>query len=215
MNTRSLWKYVPPAGPVLILTLISLVLLSGLLYYRAIKIQRFMEPALAIAQPRNEFTRAITLVVQKEFRNGPADSVGVRMGSIMLSKARLFTSSGSLKPSAQVIIKKLARTFLLLMSDERVGPNISIILVSAPYQTDGADNLNSGERAIVQRMAGSIQDALFLAEPELGKRYGGYFAAASRPVPLGGGGDELIEIRIIPSELLHIEMLQKLVKYAS
>jgi len=215
MNSRTVWKYIPPAGPVLILTLISIVLLSGLLYYRAIKIQRFMEPALAITQPRNEFTKAINLIVQKEFSDAPTDSVGVRMGSIMLNKSRLFTSAGTLKPSAHGVLEKLAHIFLLLMSDEHVGPNISIILVSAPYRTDGSKELNPAEREKVQRMAGMIQDALFRAEPELGKRYGGYFAAASRPVPLRGRGSELIEIRIIPSELLHIEMLQKLVKYAS
>ena len=66
MNRRSLWKYVPPAGPVLSLLLIGLVVLSALLYYRAVKIQRFLEPALALSQPRNEFTKNISQNFQRE-----------------------------------------------------------------------------------------------------------------------------------------------------
>ncbi len=67
MSGRTLLKYIPPAGPILNLTLIGLVLLSALLYYRAIKIQRFLEPALAISQPRNEFAKNVRLRFQKEF----------------------------------------------------------------------------------------------------------------------------------------------------
>ena len=58
MRRWSFWNVVPP-GPLLSLLLIGLVLLSGLLYYRAVRIQRFMEPALALSQPRNDFSEAI------------------------------------------------------------------------------------------------------------------------------------------------------------
>jgi hypothetical protein len=63
MNGRSLGKFIPPAGPLLSLLLIGLVLLSALLYYRAIKIQRSWShrpPA------PNEFAEH-RLTFQKEF----------------------------------------------------------------------------------------------------------------------------------------------------
>jgi hypothetical protein len=65
-----------------------------------------------------------------------------------------------------------------------------------------------------QRMAGFIQDALFFAEPQLGMRYGNYFMAAAQPTNPLEGNREVIELRIIPSELLHIKVLEKLEKYA-
>jgi hypothetical protein len=70
------------------------------------------------------------------------------------------------------------------------------------------------DRILAQRMAGFIQDALFFAEPQLGIRYGTYFVAAAQPINQLEGNRELIELRIIPSELLHIKVLEKLEKYA-
>src|SRR5512143_2212095 len=64
MKGGSLWKYAPPPGPVISLLLIGLVLLSSLLYYRSVKIQRFLEPALALSQPRNEFAKHIRQIIQ-------------------------------------------------------------------------------------------------------------------------------------------------------
>jgi hypothetical protein len=64
-----------------------------------------------------------------------------------------------------------------------------------------------------QRLVGFIQDALFIEEPRLGTAYGTYFAAAAQQASLKEGNHELIEIRIIPSEFLHIKALEKLEKY--
>jgi hypothetical protein len=63
-------------------------------------------------------------------------------------------------------------------------------------------------------MAGFIQDALYVAEPQLAIRYGSYFVASAQPANPMEGNRELIELRIIPSELLHIRVLEKLEKYA-
>ena len=63
-------------------------------------------------------------------------------------------------------------------------------------------------------MAGLLQDSLYEAEPELEQKFRAYFTAAVHPEHLGRGEGGVIELRIIPSELLHIEVLQKLMKYA-
>jgi hypothetical protein len=63
-------------------------------------------------------------------------------------------------------------------------------------------------------MVGSIQDALFRTEPELGIRYSTYFAGTAQPTNPHEGNRDLIELRIVPSEFLHIKVLDKLEKYS-
>lgn len=214
MITGSLWKYVPPAGPILSLTLIGLLLLSGLLYYRAVKIQRFLEPALAITQPRNEFAASINRKFEQQFGTEPVTGLKVRMSSLVVEKSLVFSEDGVLNPSGRVVLKKLARIFLSLLEDNATRPDISLVLINARFPAGGAGKPNAPERMKVQRMVGLMQDALFQAEPELGRTYGPYFAAAALPAHPRERAGEILEFRIIPSELLHIEVLRKLQKYA-
>jgi hypothetical protein len=214
MNEKSLWRYTPPAGPVLSLLLIGLVLLSALLYYRAVKIQRFLEPALALSQPRNEFSKSIKLIFQKEFGAESVKGLKVRASSILMEKSFLFSSDGALKATAQADLKKLSRIFLSLMDNEQTRSDISLVLIISRFPSSGTWMAYAAERMQAQRMAGFIQDALFFAEPRLGIRHGTYFLAAAQPANPLEGNRELIELRIIPSELLHIKVLEKLEKYA-
>ena len=214
MNRRSLWKYVPPAGPVLSLLLIGLVVLSALLYYRAVKIQRFLEPALALSQPRNEFTRNISLNFQREFGARQIGGLRARTSSILIDRSLLFSADGALKPSAKIIIKKLSRLFLSLLEDAGTRKYISIVLVSFHYPDGGSNHAAKAGRMQAQQMVGLLQDALYEEEPELGAKFKAYFALTIQPEHFRRGEAGVIELRIIPSELLHIEVLQKLVKYA-
>ncbi len=214
MNTKSLWKYAPSAGPVLSFLLIGLVLLSALLYYRAVKIQRFLEPALALSQPRNEFSKSIKLIFQKEFGPETVRGLKVRASSILIEKSFLFSGDGALKASAQADLKKLSRIFFLLMDNEQTRSDISLVLIISRFPSSDTWMRYATDRILAQRMAGFIQDALFFAEPKLGIRYGTYFVAAAQPTNPLEGNRELIELRIIPSELLHIKVLEKLEKYA-
>ena len=214
MKRGSLWKYVPPAGPVLSLTLIGLVLLSALIYYRAVKIQRFLEPALAISQPRNEFTRGISQAFQKEFGAKPIRDIKVRTSSILMQRSLLFSENGILKASARNDVRKFSRMFLTLMDDEQMRPDVSIILIIARFPSYGPFPAHVLERVKAQRMTGLLQDALFFEVPELGRKYGAYFAAAAQPANPRDANHDLVEFRIIPSEFLHIEVLEKLEKYS-
>lgn len=214
MNGRSLWKYVPPAGPILSLALIGLLLLSALLYYRAVKIQRFLEPVLAISQPRNEFAESVNLLFRKEFGAESITGIKVRTSSIVMRKSLLFSEDGALKAPAPIVLKKLARVFLSLLEDDHTRPNISVVLINARFPSDQAWRSNAAERRQAQRMVGLVQDALFQAEPMLGIRYATYFTSSAQPAYQNDGNIELIELRIVPSERLHIEVLQKLMKYA-
>jgi len=214
MNGRTLLKYIPPAGPILSLSLIGLVLLSALLYYRAIKIQRFLEPALAISQPRNEFAKNIRLRFQKEFGEKAIAGLKVRTSSILMEKSVLFSPNGSLKATARTDLQKLARIFLSLMKDDHTRADISLVLIITRFPSGGEWMANATERMKAQRIIGFIQDALFHEEPELAGRYSTYFVTSAQPTNPHERPSDMIEFRIIPSEFLHIEVLEKLEKYA-
>lgn len=214
MKIKSFWKYVPSVGPVLSLLLIGLVLLSALLYYRAVKIQRFLEPALAMSQPRNEFSKNIKRIFREAFGAESIEGLKVKASSILIERSFLFAGDGALKASAQADLKKLARILLLLMNDDQTRSDISLVLIIGRFPSSGTWRTYDAERMKVQRMVGFVQDALFFAEPQLGIRHGAYFAAAAQPTNPNDGNRELIELRIIPSELLHIKVLEKLEKYA-
>jgi hypothetical protein len=214
MNGKSPWKYAPPAGPVLSLLLIGLVLLSGLLYYRSVKIQRFLEPALALSQPRNEFTKNINAMFEKEFGTKSIGGLKVKASSVLIEKSLLFSPDGAPNASAQADLRKLARIFLSLMKDDHMRSEISLVLIIARFPSYGRMGTNIVERTNVQRMVGFIQDALFRAEPDLGTRYSTYFAGVAQPTNPHERNRNVVEIRIIPSEFLHIEVLEKLEKYS-
>jgi hypothetical protein len=63
-------------------------------------------------------------------------------------------------------------------------------------------------------MTGLLQDALFRAEPELAVRFSPYFICAAQPTNPHEGNSEIVEFRIVPSEYLHIKVLEKLEKYS-
>jgi hypothetical protein len=214
MMGKTPWKYIPPPGPVISLALIGLVLLSSLLYYRSVKIQRFLEPALALSQPRNEFTKHIKQIIQKEFGAKSVKGLTVKTSSIVMETSLLFSQNGALKPSAQTDLQKLARVFLALMKDDHLRSEVSLILVIGYVHPPGAREVAAAEKMQVVRMVGFIQDVLFKLEPELGRGYAPYFAAAVRPVDPHQGNAAVVEFRIIPSEYLHIEVLEKLEKYS-
>ncbi len=213
MKGKSLWRFVPPAGPVLGLLLIGLVLLSGMLYYRAVKIQRFLEPALALSQPRNEFSKNISRMFQMEFGKEAIKGITIRSGSILMDKSFLFSDNGALSDSAQADLQKLARIFLELMKNDHIRSEISLVLIIGRVHSYGAKGTDAAEWTRAGRTVGFIQNALFRLEPELGVRYSSSFAGVVQPISPHEGNRDVVEFRIVPSEYLHIEVLEKLEKY--
>jgi hypothetical protein len=205
---------VPPAGPVLSLLLIGLILLSGLLYYRAIKIQRFLEPALALSQPRNEFTKRINLLFQSEFSANPVKGLQVRMGSIVMHRSALFLPDNKMRPEGKTMLKKLARIFLALMEDPQARSGISRIMIMAPFESHELQGANVHQRMNSHVLVGFIQDALFYEEPRLGSLYAKYFATGTQPLGPGEKDDGTVNFIIMPSEYLHIKVLESLEKYS-
>lgn len=193
------------------LTLIGILLLSGVLYYRAVKIQRFLEPALAIVQPRNEFTQKINHLLAEEFGEDKNTEVKFSAGSIIIGESLLFDRSGNMKKSAYAILQRLGRIFISVLNDRNMRYYIDIILVSTKFHGTGLDN---PVRLRAQRKAESILYSLYRTAPQLEKEHGKYFAATAISASSEKKDISRIEFMIIPTELLHIEALQRLGKYA-
>lgn len=207
-------KSILQSGPILIVTLIGLLLLSALIYYRAVNIQRFLEPALAITEPRLRFSQSIKDLLSEEFTPGELSRIKFRFGSILVDQSLLFDATHPAKGKEPPLLNKLGSVFLKALKDPEVRSNISLILVCVRYPLGPDVKLNTELRFHVQERAALILNSLFIAKPELEREYGFSFAATA--LPITGPQRELavLEFRLIPAERLHIDILQKLEKYS-
>ena len=213
MKGVSIKKFILPPGPILILTLIGLLLLSALLYYRAVRIQRFLEPALAMSQPRITFSKNINNLLLREF--GKEESKGIKFstGSILVEQSLLIAGVHKIN-GEDTVLKKLGHVFLAALSDPAISDNISLIIVSTRLPLSPEIRPNKESRYQIQNRAELILNSMYEAAPGLERKYGRYFAAAALPVDPAVKDTDWIEFRIIPTERLHIEVLQRLEKYA-
>ena len=209
---RPWWSCLPPSGPVVSLLLIGLVLLSALLYYRAVKIQRFLEPALALSQPRNEFSKRITDLFRKEFGEQPVAGLRVRTSSIQMQRSLVFKPDGTLTREGKGVLRKLARVFLALLQDEKARTEIDRILIVSRFAQQEKLGANVPLRMRENLRVGFIQDALFLEVPELGRKHAPFFLSATGLLD-AHAAQGIVDFLIVPSEFLHIEVLERLEKY--
>ena len=213
MRENPVKRFGPPLGPLLSLTLIGILILSALLYYRAVKIQRFLEPALAISQPRMKFGQSVTSLLSQEFGAGQLKGLRFRGGSIFVETSLLLNSIHPVKKSDPLVLKKLAHFFLNALNDPGIRDNVSLILVSTRLPISPDKKANKEMRAKMENRAGLILSSLFALEPQLEASHGAYFAATALSVGAGMKDVDWIEFRIVPSERLHIDMLLRLEKY--
>ncbi len=213
MRAEKIKKFILPPGPILSLTLIGLLLLSAVLYYRAVNIQRFLEPALAISEPRLRFTQSINNLLSREFGTMKVNSVRFKSGSIFIEEALLLDSASWDNGTDSEILKKLSHVFLAALSDPVIRDNISLIMVSTRQPLSPDPALNKKMRSLMQKRSLLILDSLYSEEPELEKNFATYFAATTIPIDAAVKEPNWVEFRIVPTERLHIEVLQRLMKY--
>lgn len=210
MKTGSINKLILPTGPILGLTLIGALLLSAILYYRAVKIQRFLEPALAISAPRMEFSKNIKRLISKEFGTEKITGIRFTTNSIFVEKSLLLIGVHEPDPRSATL-KKLSRVFLSVLQDPDMRDYVDFILVRVKFPINS--DTDEKRRFRVQQRADLILNSLYKVAPELGRNYRTYFAATVEPVDSSEKEIQWVEFRFIPTERLHIEVLQSLRKY--
>jgi hypothetical protein len=198
-------------GPVLSLTLIGILLLSAVLYYRAVKIQRFLEPALAISTPRFLFSKNMNLQLSKEFGVEHGTTIKYMTNSIFIDKSLL--PSGPNGPGSDPdALKKLGQVFLSVLQDPNMSDYVDFILIGIRFPAAPDAGRNEAKRRETQRRAEFVLHSLFRVTPELEKDYGKHFSATALP-DTAEKNTAWVEFRFIPSEMLHIEVLKSLKKY--
>lgn len=204
-------KYFMQPGHMISLTLIGFLLLSALLYYKAVRAQRYLEPSLALAQPRIEFAKRINQLLENEFGSEKITGVVLASNSIYVDKSLIFADPVNKEIANTMFIKKMSKVFLSILQDSHMKSQIELILVSERFRVSPHLEVTKQKRSVSQHIADLILDSLLDAEPELLKYYG-LFTATAAPVQQDKK-DNLIEFLIIPSEHLHIEMIKSLEKY--
>jgi len=200
-----------PPGPILVLTLIGLLLLSALLYYKAVRAQRYLEPSLSIAQPRVRFVQNINRLLKKEFGSQDSKGIAVSRNSIFVESSLIFPDPVQRGVIDHIFLEKMSNIFISMFQDPEMRAYFDLILVGTRFYVSPHMEVNEINRVDKQHIAELILNSLFRVEPGLVKYYGVFVATALPVQP--GKKNNWIEFRIIPSEHLHIELMKSLKKY--
>jgi hypothetical protein len=204
-------KVFMPPGLVLALTLVGIMMLSGLLYYRAIRIQRFLEPTLAISQPRVMFYNNMGRLIIEEFGEGEIPGIRFVGSSILVHKSMLSTDPYHLDRS--IFLNNLGKVFLNVLKDPDMRAHLNFIVVSPRVALTSDHDENKKNRFNAQKKADMILNTLFHSVPELESNYAIYFESSAMSVYAKGDEEDWVEFRLLPSERVHVEVLQRLQKY--
>ncbi len=193
------------------LTLIGSILVGAVLYSNSIRFQRFIEPVIAVLQPRGEFSSRFKQLILEEFEVLKADEI-VLHGNILRVRRSFLTDEGSHRSGFRNF-ERLGRVFLGLMEDKWMRANTDFIMVSlqAPYLLD-----EEGNRKIRQATARDAELVLVTvlnATPELRAKYAPLFTSSVISSPPGTQLGEWVTFHIMPSERFHEEVLKRLEKY--
>ena len=204
-------KFILPSGPILVLILIGLMFLSALLYYKAVRAQRYLEPSLSIAQPRIDFIQDISRLLVKEFGTEKINGIILASNSIFVDGSLIFSDPVHRKAIDGMFLKKLSQVFLSMLQDQDMRSQFDLVLVSTRLKVSPSMDVTAKKRTERQQIAESILNSLYKVEPGLLKYYG-TFTATTIPI-LPNQKDNWVEFRIVPSEHLHIELMKSLNKY--
>lgn len=213
MNVNSLKKFILPPGPIISLTLIGLMLLSALLYYRAVKVQRFLEPVLSLSQPRIEFSKNIHQMLLTEFGEGKIQGVRFFANSFFVDEMLILSEPHHQEKFGYLVLDKLGKIFLGILEDPEMRFHVDLILVITELPYSRYLEMDKRRRVDQQSKSIFILDSLYKAEPKLAIEYGRYFAATVIPASPVQRERNWIEFRIITSERLHIKMIKRLGKH--
>lgn len=211
MQIGKLKQIVLPPGPILSLTLIGLLLLSALLYYRAIKIQRFIEPAIAISEPRIVLNHTIKRLLEREFGSQRIKGVNYYAEKIIVHSSLLYSD---MHGSEMRLNERLGRVFLSILKDPMMSSYVDAITVitRTPMGPNPFENRKRREEKLLA--SNMFLNSVLNAVPELERDYSIYFESTTVSTYAPKEETEWVEFKVIHSDKVHMDALQKLEKYA-
>ncbi len=205
------WRMVP-IELVIGTTLVGMILLGALVYSNAVRFQRFIEPMLAVLQPRGEFTGRFGSMIMREFDGMDLSGINLQ-GNILRVRRSLLTAEGS-HQEGFANYERLGRVFLGLFDDAWMRSNTDFIMVSleAPFTLNQEENRKV--REATAKEAELILVTILNTAPELRMKYAPLFTSAVVSAPPKDAPGQWVTFHIMPSERLHTEVLRRLEKYA-
>lgn len=191
------------------LILIGLLLTGVLLYYRAVNFQRFLEPSLAVLAPSTTFTSRFKQIASEELSSAPKGMVRFTGSGILVHKA-LFSMGET--HGVPPVIPSLARILNRLFSDPWMAANIQLVMVKTEVDLESALN-DPSLRTKMREQAEAVLNAILAVDPKLIRGHSESFAATA-VYKNNVTSSDWITLELVPSERLHIEMLERLGKYA-
>jgi hypothetical protein len=203
-------RYLLPPGPILSITLIGLILLSAVLYYRAVKAQRFLEPALAISQPWNNIVISFRNIFFDEFG---LDARDVRFGGDVIYVKKAALLQDVYHGHSSEVLDKVGRVLGRAMENPAISPYVDFILIAARAPITEDRELNKKRRQEVDIMSSAVLDALFRQVPELEDKFARHFTSSALMALVRKDEDQWFEFHVVLNERLHIQLLESLEKY--
>jgi hypothetical protein len=193
--------------------LIGMIILGALVYAKAVKFQRFIEPMLAVLQPRDEFTVRFNSLIREEFGHKESNPDVQLQGSV-LGVRKAFLTSESPHGKGVSNLDRLGRIFLKLLEDPWMRANTNFIMVSleVPFSFNQIENHNL--RNATADEAELVLLALLNTNQKLKNIFAPLFTSAAISVPPINVPGEWVTFHIMPSEGLHAEVLKRFEKYA-
>jgi hypothetical protein len=204
-------KLLPPVGPLAVIAVVGLLVLGALLYTKAVRAQRFLEPVLAVTEPVTTFSRNLQSLFLSEFGGRPPQGVRLIGDSIFVESSLL--SSGIHHADELPVLGRIGRIFQSILGDADLRPSVEVILVSATVPLHADTETMRKRRSQMADWAGLSLNSLYREAPELERSFSTFFASAVTTAEIEEDRANWIEFRIIPSHLLHIEVLQRLEKH--
>jgi hypothetical protein len=210
MGKKENVRNIIPAEPVVILALIGLMLIGAILYYRSVNLQRFLEPSLAVLEPRTMLSSRLKDLTNEEL--GPEYSPGIIVLStgLMIHKSLLLSPEYH-KPS--IITQRLANMLNRLFEDPWMAGNVEMIMVKTSAPVDLPLEQREKVKHNMQQQSESVLESILGTSPALAEKHSDKFAATA-VLSRNTKNYDWVMLDIIPSERLHIEVLERLGKYA-
>ena len=199
-----------PDEPVVILILIGMILIGALLYYRAVNLQRFLEPALAVLEPRTQLSMRLKNLAKEELGPEYGQNVIVQSSGLMLHKSLFSTPQYHGIP---VFINRLGNMIQRLFEDPWMSSNVEIVMIKTSVPMGLPQEIRNSAQEKMQQRSEALLNAILGSNSVLSAGYSDKFAATAVLSRKAEAAD-WIALDIIPSERLHIEILEKLGKYA-
>ena len=209
MDFAKLTRFIPRLRVILTLALMSLLLLSSVIYYRAVKIQRFSELAFAIYQPQNAFSQKMIGPFIKLFDKKKISSIRFTANSLCIDESLLMNLAPNSKDAQPTIMKDLGKIFHAILQDPELRSNIELIIDSTIGTVSPGMSLSIKNYRTLQAKSESVLRSLFMAEPELEQQYSSFFASTVISTTDAERHQCVVEFQFIPNDRLYIEYLQR------